>query len=177
MNRKRSLQIRSKDLSLLTLEQLQEFMGLCINGDIEFYYGETSYGWVKGEVDFTALLSTGAFDVVANFPKLFELLSSASEKEGILTLDNTGKYCQITSVEELELSVLENIVTQIPQESTVVTEEFIDNLDTKTALEAWLTGRGLDEVLDFSVLKAQLFHDVKVYFGFIEEEPEEEEEV
>jgi len=166
MNRKKALTINLQDAEKFNTEQLRAFTKLIFSGDIEIVYVEgTVRGYVKPGVDMIDLLMTTALEVEKNFPVIYELLDPESTAPGVITLDNSGKYCRVTDIGWLMHSTKSNLVLEIPEEETKVTEKFIDGLSTKTALVAWLKDRGLDKEIDTDLLKADLFEAVKKHFG------------
>ena len=166
MNRMRALTLDVVDQSKLSAAQQSTFMGLVFSGQVEMVFpGNRAY--VKEGIDITELLLTGAFEVVDNFPRIYELVDAAIDEFGIWLLDNTSKYIALNSIADLQAATIENCVSIIPDETTLVTEEFIDDLSTKTALVAWIEARHLEDEdeIDTDILKADLFQAVKSYFG------------
>lgn len=163
MNRHTATTIRLVDIEKLTSAQRSQIATLVLEGKIEFVQPH-GIGYVRPGVAQPALLRTGAFEVIANFPTLYELVGPSDSINAIWKLDNSGTYKRITSTEELNAGVLANQMAALPTSLVDVTEEFLNTLTTLTKVKTWITGRHLDAEIDMDLSKEGLVTAIKAYY-------------
>ena len=104
----------------------------------------------------------------SNCIMIYTLVDPANENLGVYLLDNTAKYIRVSFEDVVSGDVaIADIVPTLPEATTLVTEDFIDDLDTKTNLIAWMEARKLDDDIDTGILKAALFEAVKAHYNIV----------